>query len=276
MRTQFFIAAASLISTVVCSAHQDAHLEQRAVNRGGQCGASQGKCNSGLCCSEYGYCDSTEWHCGTGCQPLYGTCYGLTPAPVARANDACGPGKTSCGGTNLCCSQYGYCGTSTDYCGTGCQAGFGKCNGMLLRSKRRLNGLLADLPQGVSASPSAPAVSSSTRPASSASSPAVSSSVRSSSASGSPTSSSASVVPSASGYAYLDEKCGPSVGKKAAPGKTAKTGLCCGAAGTAGATDEHCGTGCQVGWGRCGKNVPVVRDGCTKVCVDQYKNDELA
>jgi hypothetical protein len=135
MRSLILIAA-TLVPAVLSithdhESHSANHLEQRAVNRGGQCGPSTSKCNSGLCCSQYGYCDSTEYHCGTGCQPLYGTCYGLTPAPVARANDACGPGKTSCGGTNLCCSQYGYCGTSADYCGAGCQAGFGKCNGML-------------------------------------------------------------------------------------------------------------------------------------------------
>lgn len=72
------------------------------------------------------------------------------------------------------------------------------------------------------------------------------------------------MVPTASGFAYLDEKCGPTVGKKAAPGKTANSGLCCGASGTAGYTSEHCGTGCQSAWGRCGMTVPTVRDRCTK------------
>lgn len=117
MRSLLLVAAA-LVPTVL------------AVARGGQCGASQGKCDTGLCCSQYGYCDSTEWHCGTGCQSAYGTCYGLTPPPVAQADNACGAGKASCG-SNLCCSQYGYCGSTTDYCGTGCQSSFGKCTGML-------------------------------------------------------------------------------------------------------------------------------------------------
>jgi hypothetical protein len=134
MRSTLILVAATLVSAVLGNTHdgrQAKHLEQRAVARGGACGgASAAKCNSGLCCSQYGYCDSTEYHCGTGCQSAFGTCYGLTPAPVARANDACGAGKTSCG-NNLCCSQWGYCGTSTDYCGTGCQSAFGKCNGML-------------------------------------------------------------------------------------------------------------------------------------------------
>jgi hypothetical protein len=112
-----FLVAATLVPAVL------------SVGRGGQCGASARQCNAGLCCSQYGYCDTTEDHCGTGCQPAYGTCYGLTPPPVARANDACGAGKTSCG-NGLCCSQYGYCGSTSDYCGTGCQSSFGKCTGM--------------------------------------------------------------------------------------------------------------------------------------------------
>jgi hypothetical protein len=131
MRSIIFVAATFV--TAVLSAPHDGynskHLNLRAVGRGGACGTTAGKCNSGLCCSQYGYCDSTEYHCGTGCQPSFGTCYGLTPPPVARANDACGAGKTSCG-NNLCCSQWGYCGSTSDYCGTGCQSAFGKCTGM--------------------------------------------------------------------------------------------------------------------------------------------------
>jgi peptidoglycan/xylan/chitin deacetylase (PgdA/CDA1 family) len=72
------------------------------------------------------------------------------------------------------------------------------------------------------------------------------------------------VTPTPGVYAYLDEKCGPTVGKKAAPGKTANSGLCCGATGTAGYTDEHCGTGCQTAWGRCGRSVATVRDHCSQ------------
>lgn len=117
MRSLLLLVAATLVPTVL------------GVARGGVCGASQGKCDTGLCCSQYGYCDTTEWHCGTGCQSAYGTCYGLTPPPVAQADNACGAGKTSCG-SNLCCSQYGYCGSTSDYCGTGCQSAFGRCTGM--------------------------------------------------------------------------------------------------------------------------------------------------
>ena len=35
-----------------------------------QCGTQKGgvKCANGLCCSQYGYCGSTNEYCGTGCQ----------------------------------------------------------------------------------------------------------------------------------------------------------------------------------------------------------------
>ncbi|OUM62358.1 carbohydrate-binding module family 18 protein, partial [Piromyces sp. E2] len=41
-----------------------------------QCGPDFGyaKCNSGECCSQYGYCGTSKYHCGTGCQPEFGKC----------------------------------------------------------------------------------------------------------------------------------------------------------------------------------------------------------
>ncbi|KAI9337719.1 hypothetical protein DFJ73DRAFT_798413 [Zopfochytrium polystomum] len=44
----------------------------------GQCGPTDGLCPLGLCCSEYGYCGASNYHCDTalGCNPLYGDCTG--------------------------------------------------------------------------------------------------------------------------------------------------------------------------------------------------------
>ncbi|OUM64771.1 carbohydrate-binding module family 18 protein [Piromyces sp. E2] len=40
-----------------------------------RCGPEYGRCaNSNECCSQYGWCDTTSAHCGTGCQPKYGIC----------------------------------------------------------------------------------------------------------------------------------------------------------------------------------------------------------
>ncbi|KAF9879486.1 polysaccharide deacetylase [Colletotrichum karsti] len=37
-------------------------------------GANAYTCPDSTCCSEYGFCGTTTAHCGTGCQPLFGTC----------------------------------------------------------------------------------------------------------------------------------------------------------------------------------------------------------
>ncbi|RHZ82798.1 hypothetical protein Glove_103g226 [Diversispora epigaea] len=43
-----------------------------------QCGNGLPKCPNNLCCSQWGWCGSTSAYCGTGCQPLYGRCTGIT------------------------------------------------------------------------------------------------------------------------------------------------------------------------------------------------------
>ncbi|KAJ0344776.1 hypothetical protein COL154_007415 [Colletotrichum chrysophilum] len=49
------------------------------VSTNGRCGSTQGgttciKEPGATCCSQYGWCGSTTDHCGTGCQPAFGTC----------------------------------------------------------------------------------------------------------------------------------------------------------------------------------------------------------
>ncbi|KXH27886.1 polysaccharide deacetylase, partial [Colletotrichum nymphaeae SA-01] len=114
----------------------------------GACGGSNNYvCEAGACCSEYGFCGTSQAYCGTGCQPLFGVC-GVA-GPVASGGDATSsaPAATqtaatggvspdsSCGGSNgytcpdsTCCSEYGFCGTTTAHCGTGCQPIFGTCS----------------------------------------------------------------------------------------------------------------------------------------------------
>ncbi|PVH79333.1 carbohydrate-binding module family 18 protein [Cadophora sp. DSE1049] len=41
----------------------------------GSCGGTKGqKCSGVNCCSSSGYCGTSALHCGTGCQPAFGTC----------------------------------------------------------------------------------------------------------------------------------------------------------------------------------------------------------
>lgn len=55
-----------------------------------------------LCCSEWGYCGTTDEHCGETSAPI-STCGG-----GQRGNGLCPEAQ--------CCSEWGYCGTGSDYC----------------------------------------------------------------------------------------------------------------------------------------------------------------
>ncbi|KAJ8110503.1 hypothetical protein OPT61_g6675 [Boeremia exigua] len=114
------------------------------VSLDGTCGEENGYVcpGSGLgdCCSPYGWCGSSDSHCGAGCQNAFGVCSGPTPtgtAPLPTStlkvslNGACGgsTGQTCLGSTfGSCCSEYGFCGSGEIYCAGACQPTFGTCN----------------------------------------------------------------------------------------------------------------------------------------------------
>ncbi|CAL3967877.1 unnamed protein product [Diplocarpon coronariae] len=124
----------------------------------GQCGAKYGgaTCDSmgayGGCCSQYGFCGTTDGHClvANGCQngcknddAASATTSGepvidpvktsMAPESTATArvttDGTCGSsnGNTICAGSDYgnCCSMYGFCGSTSAHCGAGCQSG--KC-----------------------------------------------------------------------------------------------------------------------------------------------------
>jgi len=97
--------------------------DDEKVSTNDKCGFKNGRCPNGKCCSKYGYCGTTEKHCGTGCQSEFGQC--STNVKIST-NDKCGPEDGRCP-DGKCCSKYGYCGTSDKHCGTGCQSQYGKC-----------------------------------------------------------------------------------------------------------------------------------------------------
>jgi peptidoglycan/xylan/chitin deacetylase (PgdA/CDA1 family) len=94
------------------------------------CGPTNGGevCDSGLCCSQNGYCGNTTDYCDVGCQSAYGSC---DPDSSPAQGGTCGPsfGNTTCS-DNQCCSMAGYCGTTQDYCADpgSCQLGYGRCD----------------------------------------------------------------------------------------------------------------------------------------------------
>ena len=121
----------------------------------GRCGTGFGnaQCNplgAGPCCSQYGYCGSSDSFClvEQGCQsgcvdgtpsassgassagsPSTSTS-ASTPSGLYRPDGRCGTafGNAQCnplGAAGPCCSQYGYCGSSDSFClaSQGCQNG---------------------------------------------------------------------------------------------------------------------------------------------------------
>ncbi|KAF2743414.1 carbohydrate-binding module family 18 protein, partial [Sporormia fimetaria CBS 119925] len=137
-----------------------AAVAHAAVSTDGTCGGTQGyTCLGsafGNCCSQWGWCGSSTGHCGTGCNPAFGSCDNGPPPSTLQTSTTVRPSSTrtssstppptpttkvttdgSCGAANgstcsgsafgRCCSQHGWCGDTSVYCSTGCQSGFGNC-----------------------------------------------------------------------------------------------------------------------------------------------------
>ncbi|KAJ4991971.1 Chitin deacetylase-like protein 9 [Stagonosporopsis vannaccii] len=111
------------------------------VSVDGTCGEDNGYvCSgSGLGDCSYGWCGSSDTHCGAGCQNAFGICSGSTPtgtAPLPTSSlrvsldGSCGgTTRQTCSGSTFgsCCSEYGYCGSGDLYCTGACQPTFGTC-----------------------------------------------------------------------------------------------------------------------------------------------------
>ncbi|KAL6592742.1 glycoside hydrolase/deacetylase [Neocallimastix californiae] len=61
------------------------------LSTNGLCGAKNGACPNGECCSQYGYCGSSADHCGTGCQSEFGKCGSVSKETVSgfKYYDSC-------------------------------------------------------------------------------------------------------------------------------------------------------------------------------------------
>jgi hypothetical protein len=68
-------------------------------NFNGLCGPTNGNavCPSGLCCSQWGYCDTGVDFCGAGCQPKFGTCASPSVTPTVTPSPAPGGNGYVCG-----------------------------------------------------------------------------------------------------------------------------------------------------------------------------------
>ncbi|RDW74253.1 uncharacterized protein DSM5745_06915 [Aspergillus mulundensis] len=148
------------------------------VSQDGNCGAnsdSSATClgsTFGDCCSEKGYCGSTDAYCAVGCQLSFGECNDASEQTVSNTG-SCGATLTSnvtCLGSTWgdCCSEKGYCGGNASYCGTGCQAMFGSCGLDATTTAATVTSTSTSSSTSSSASSSSSSTSATSSPASSA------------------------------------------------------------------------------------------------------------
>ena len=162
-----------------------AGLASAAVSPDGSCGGTnkytcQGS-QWGSCCSQYGWCGSSDAHCKTGCNSAFGTCAGgspttlksttrpaststrtsaapsSTPTKKVSTDATCGSnnGGATCLGSSFgnCCSGSGWCGSTSDYCGSTCQAGYGNCG------SNNPSGTSSTKPSSTASTPATPSAS---------------------------------------------------------------------------------------------------------------------
>ncbi|KAI1076908.1 carbohydrate-binding module family 18 protein [Whalleya microplaca] len=120
-----------------------------AVSPDGSCGIEGGGADNGYtcpeeiaCCSQNGYCGSTDEFCLTsmGCQGDFSNATAACTEPVdgttISPDGTCGSEgagvygyKCPAEGEGTCCSIAGYCGNTEAHCATanGCQATYGEC-----------------------------------------------------------------------------------------------------------------------------------------------------
>ncbi|KAL6597702.1 coth protein-domain-containing protein [Neocallimastix sp. 'constans'] len=186
----------------------------------GRCGSNGRICPNNECCSQYGYCGTTDEYCGSGCQSEFGRCNSSgnpssnnTPSKVPISPDYhCGPNNGACA-NNECCSQYGYCGTTDAYCGNGCQSEFGRCNSTgnktITTTKKSTTTKITTTTKTITKKTTT-----------------------------------TTKIASPTGKISSNNKCGPSHG-------ICSNNKCCSNYGYCGTSDKHCGDGCQSEFGRC-------------------------
>jgi len=266
-----------------------------------KCGAGIARCAPGLCCNKYGYCDTSDDHCGAGCQSEFGECksiaYDITfkttttsivqkPTNLPESVGRCGAGVARCA-SGLCCSQYGYCGKNEKYCGKGCQSEFGKCTGNTSTTTTTTTAITSkatDLPIstyrcGVGVARCAPGLCCSKYGYCDTSADHCGSGCQSefgecTGSTYTTTTTTTAITSKETDLPISTYRCGAGVARCA-------PGLCCSQYGYCGSNEKYCGKGCQsefgecksikrtdlpVSDGKCGDNVAVCRDGycCSK------------
>jgi len=135
----------------------------------------------------------------------------------------CGKGYDLSCASGYCCSKYGYCGKTEEYCGTGCQSEYGKCNKLSTTEKSTKKTTKTTNKKTTTTSKKTTTKNSVTT---------------------------TKIDPTSTVKYSLDGRCGPNYGNTVCKGNK-----CCSKYGWCGEKDGHCGSGCQVDFGRCNLNV---------------------
>ncbi|KAI0017339.1 hypothetical protein F4780DRAFT_612143 [Xylariomycetidae sp. FL0641] len=213
------------------------------ISTDGRCGADNGSkvcvgSGFGDCCSASGYCGGEDAHCGAGCQTGFGNCD--SSSGDISTDGSCGSnGGKSCVGSGFgdCCSVSGYCGGTADHCGAGCQSGFGTCD----------SGSGDISTDGVCGAANGKTCSGSDY-GSCCSSGGQCGNTANHCGQGCQTGFSSACI--TTNIPTVDGTCGASSGGLTCAGGDFN-GQCCSAGGFCGTTGDHCGSGCQSGYGRC-------------------------
>lgn len=82
----FAIVGKFIFSRLKCPWYDS--FTKRFIPLGNQCGLTNSfrYCAGSMCCSEYGYCDVSDQHCGDGCQPYYGHCEAIAKCNLPSYN----------------------------------------------------------------------------------------------------------------------------------------------------------------------------------------------
>jgi len=182
------------------------------ISTNGRCGPIYGICPNNLCCSQYGYCDNSPDHCGIGCQSDFGRCNSSNANPTKPVTTTTIVTETTMVATIINTNSSSDLKISFDQCGDG----VGICGDGLCCSKHGWCGSTSEY-CGAGCQSEFGQCDSDTTTA---------------------TITTTTIENSTKG------RCGSTFGE-------CPDNLCCSQYGYCGDSIDHCGTGCQLSFGRC-------------------------
>ena len=209
-------------TTTTTTTTKKASIPTGKISTSGKCGSEEGICPNGYCCSQYGYCGTTDEYCGVGCQSEFGKCGNVDKIDVTTTVNKKTTVKASTPTGKI--STSGKCGSEEGICPNGyCCSQYGYCGttdeycGVGCQSEFGQCGSASSGGKTTKKTPTA-----TTTKGKSNSTP--------------------------TGNVSTDGKCGEGHGY-------CPHGQCCSKYGYCGVSVDHCLSGCQSEFGKCGQEV---------------------